>query len=205
MSDLSGLVWFCGKTQTGKTVHAIRIAFEAKERSGFPVLVIDSQGAKNFKDWPRAADRPALYEAVYGSRRDCAFTPKDEADVEGVFRTVRKMGRVILLLDEASFWISKRRLPSDVSEAMRTWFHSGVLFLFTTQRIADIHGTALAIDSTIRVYRTLEGPDTDRLWEEKRVKLEEVKDLPVGAFLTIVNGAVVRGGDGCPRVSREGA
>lgn len=200
-----GLIWFCGKTQVKKTTHAVALAHEVKDATGDPILVIDSQGAWNFREWPRAQDRRGLYEAVYGRRQDCAMTPADENDVEAVYRTVRQLGRCTVLLDEASFWISKRKLPTDISRALRAWAHCGVLFLFTTQRIGDIHPTALAIDCEIRVYQTLTGPDSDRLWDDYRIKLEEVQRLPVGSYITIRNGEVQRGGDGCPRVTVEAA
>lgn len=201
----SGIVWFCGKTQVKKTTHAVQLAFRAKDSGRGPILVIDSQGAWNFRTWPRAAGRRELYERVYGRGLDCAITPADVGDVEGIFRTVRKMGRAVVLTDEAKFWISKRRLPPEISLAGRSWAHSGALFLFTTQRIGDIHPDFLAIDCEIRVYRTLPGPDTDRLREEYGIKPEEVSALPVGAHMTIVNGETQRGANGCPKVTVESA
>lgn len=198
-----GIVWFCGKTQVKKTTHAVELAFQAKEAGGGPILVIDSQGAWNFRSWPRAAGRAQLYESIFGRRRDCAFTPADVDDVEGVFRTVRKMGRVVVLTDEAKFWINRRKLPGEISLAGRSWAHSGALFLFTTQRIGDIHPDFLAIDCEIRVYRTLPGPDTDRLQADYGIKPEEVTALPVGAHMTIVNGETQRGKNGCPSVKTE--
>lgn len=195
-----GIVWFCGKTQVKKTTHAVELAFQARASVG-PILVVDSQGAWNFRTWPRAATREHLYERIYGHRVDCAITPHDVDDVERIFRTVRTCGKAVVLTDEAKFWISKRKLPPEISLAGRSWAHSGALFIFTTQRIGDIHPDFLAIDCEIRVYRTLPGPDTDRLKDEYGIKPEEVSALPVGSFMTIINGETQRGRNGCPVVT----
>lgn len=205
-----GILWFCGKTQVKKSTHAVELAFAAKDAGWGAITAIDSMGAWNFRTWNRAAGRVELYAEIFGRRRDCAITPYDGEEVNAIYRTLHKMGtrrdelrrpRQIVLMDEAKFWISKRKLALDVSLAMRGWAHSESLYLFTTQRIADIHGDCLSIDCEIRIYQTLPGPDTDRLWEEYRIKETEAAALPVGSYITIRNGEVQRGGDGCPSVT----
>lgn len=203
MNGHRGNYWFCGTTQVKKTTHANAMAWAARDATGCGILVIDSQRAWNFREYPHPAGRRELYERVFGRRGVCAYTPRDPDEVGAIYRAVKAQGNVAVLMDEAFFWLSKRKMILDVSTALRTWAHHGALMLFTTQRVGDIHEDALAVDGEIRVYRTISRKDQERLWDDYDIKADEVKDLPVGSYVTVRNSVAVRGGNGCLKVTAE--
>lgn len=204
MTDFRGNYWFAGTTQVKKSKHANAMAWAARDADGRGIMVIDSQRVWNFREYPHAADRAALYLAVYGRRGVCAYTPKDVEEVEAIYRTVLDQPRPIaLLMDEAFFWCNRKKMANDIKLALRNWAHHGSTLLFTTQRIGDIHEDALAVDGEIRVYQTISRKDQERLWDDYDIKAEEVKGLPVGSYVTIRNSVALRGGNGCLKVKSE--
>lgn len=189
MKPALGVYFYTGTTQTGKTKRALVDARAIADALGWPVLIVDSQGVWNFASYPHAKSVEELVRRVWavddrGRPREpaIAFTPETPDEVELIFKAARAGRRVVLVCDEARYWLSARRMPDELSRALRTWAHSELVLLFTTQRLADIHGDALACHREIYVFRTVGRPDLETLWDEFEVKREDAEALAENEF-----------------------
>ena len=196
-----GVYFYTGTTQTGKSIAALAAAWKHQDATGWPILIIDSQGVWNFEGYPHAKTVEEAVRRVWAvdevgkpKEKAVAFTPTDVAEVESLYSAARAGRRVILLCDECRFWLSARRLPDALSRALRVWAHSELVLLFTTQRLADVHGDALACHREIYVFKTVGRPDLDRLEDEYEVNRERVMALEDGRFLTVRWNKLIEGG-----------
>lgn len=182
--------WFVGIPRAGKTRLAHAHAVELSEQCGWPVLVVDSQGVGNFEAWPRAASVEEVLLEVWGHRRNTAFIPHDAKDVERIVRAVLTAGRVVLLVDEAAYWLSSSRgRGGSLLRLLRAYRHAPCHVLLTTQHLSgDVPQEALSCAPTLYVFRCTAPAVLDRLEREYAAPRDLVAGLPQGQYLTIRTG-----------------
>lgn len=129
--------WYVGIPRAGKTRLAHAHAVETSAACGWPVLVIDSQGVGNFERWPRAASVEEVLLEVWGQKRSTAYVPRDVQEVERLVRAVLAAGRVVLLVDEAAYWLSSSRgRGGALLRLLRAYRHAPAHVLLTTQHLS---------------------------------------------------------------------
>lgn len=189
MTD-SGVEWYIGKPGAGKTTLAAARAAMLVRSTGKPVLVIDSSGVAQLAHVPRETGAARAARAAFVERRHVSFTPTDETDVELVSARALADGRVILLVDEAAFWISSRHkgAPS-LLRLMRAHRHSKVHLLLTTQHFsADVPQEAISCAPTLFVFACTSPAVLDRLERDYGLDRNLVGSLGRGQYLRLETG-----------------
>lgn len=198
--DRPGVYFYTGTTQTGKSKRAIEDAWRDRDATGWPILVIDSQGVWNFKSWVHVDSVEEAVRRLWkspeelakgGKRENVAIIPRDETQVDQLFAAARAGGEVVVLVDEARFWLSKRRISDSLSRGLRVWAHSRLVLRFTTQRVADIHNDALACHREVYVFKTVDPADLDTLWDRYKIAPEEAKALKPDSGGTSADGEFI--------------
>lgn len=179
-----------GVPRAGKTrlahAHAVRLA----RANSWPVLIIDSQGVGNFKNWPHAVSVEDAKLEIWAKRTSCAFIPKSADDVEALVNSVLTAGRVNLLIDEAAYWLSSSRgRGGALVRLLRAYRHAPANVLLTTQHLSgDVPQEALSCAPTLYVFRCTSPAVLDRLEREFGTDRHLVSNLPQGQFVTIRTG-----------------
>jgi hypothetical protein len=156
-----GLYVYLGTTQMGKTHKAVNDALATQRVTLQPLLIVDSQGAKNFRDIPHEQTLDRVIERTWGDEEEAplvVWTPtdedRDEGDFEKLMGAVREAGHCILLIDEVSFWASSPRLRT----LFRVWAHAEVTLLVTAQNVGmDLSQSLLACNPRLFLFR-ITGP-----------------------------------------------
>jgi hypothetical protein len=144
----------------------------------------------NFAAWPRAASVEDVLLDIWGHKRSVAFIPNDSRDVERVVRAVLGTGRVVLLIDEAAYWLSSSRgRGGSLLRLLRAYRHAPAHVLLTTQHLSgDVPQEALSCAPTLYVFRCTAPAVLDRLEREYAAPRHLVSTLPQGEYLTIRTG-----------------
>lgn len=186
----SGVRWYIGKPGAGKTTLAASHAAELVAITGYPVLCIDSAGVAQLKGIPRVRDGSAAVTAAFVERRHAAFTPRDASEVEYVCAATIMRGCVVLLVDEAAFWISSRKnsAPS-LLRLMRAHRHSRAFVLLTTQHFsADVPQEAISCAPDLYVFACESPAVLDRLERDYGLDRSQVAALARGRFIHLETG-----------------
>lgn len=186
---MTGVRWYVGVPRAGKTTLAAQHAAELSRLTGWPVLVIDSAGAAQLGGVPRARNLADAIEHVWQRRTHAAFTPDDAAEVDAAARAVLAAGRVVLLVDEAAFWINSRNANGPLLRIMRAHRHAKVWALLTTQHLsADVPQSALSCAPELYVFRCTSPAVLDRLEREYGLERNRVANLGIGRYLRVETG-----------------
>lgn len=185
MSIPHGVHWYIGIPRAGKTELARRHAAELSKESGWPVLVIDSNGVANFDGVPHVVtDRPAgealaeLVKALWKDGKHIAVQPPDAEFVDRLIRAAGAGRRVHILIDEARNWCSSRYISPALSRLMRATRHAQVTLQLTTQYFGDINSEGTSCGPHLWIFRCTSPPVIDRLRTEYGLDPERVRALP---------------------------
>jgi hypothetical protein len=182
--------WYVGIPRAGKTRLAHAHAVQLARASGWPVLVVDSQGVGNFSKWPHAPSADAAVAEIWRHRRSVAFLPRGGDDVERIARATLSAGHVVLLVDEAAYWLgSTRGKGGSMLRLLRAFRHAPAHVLLTTQHLSgDVPQEALSCAPQLHVFRCTAPAVLDRLEREYGLNRHVVAQLPQGQFVTINTG-----------------
>lgn len=189
---LTGTSWYIGCPDSGKTTLARFHAIEAARENGNPILVIDSEGVLQLRDFPRAHSVDQAVELIWGARQSVAYLPFDDDEVDRLLAACHKPGQVNVLIDEAHAWFDATRggaLRRRILRLMRAHRHSKVRLLLTTQHLSgDIPQAALSCAPVLHVFRCT-GPATlERLEREYGLDSMRVRNLPQLRYLRHYEG-----------------
>lgn len=185
----SGLAWYIGIPGAGKTTLATAHAADLVRRTGWPVLCIDSQGVAQLDGIPRARSPRAAVDQVWTARQHAAFIPETDADVRYVAETALERGRVVLIIDEAAFWLTAHDRHSPMLRLMRAHRHARVHLLATTQHLSgDIPQEVLSCAPLLHVFRCTSPAALDRLERDYAIPRTVVASLPRGKYLRVSTG-----------------
>lgn len=138
----------------GKTFGAIQWAAARAKARRFPLLVVDSVAALNFRGWPRIQHAASLANLWRGGA--WAWTPRDAKEVDAACELVIRCGRVVVLVDESAEWLDSARGRGGALERLyRTARHPDVYVALTTQYAgSDIPRPVLACRPSVYIYST---------------------------------------------------
>lgn len=187
---MTGVRYYIGQPGSGKTTLAAAHAADLCGQTGWPVLVIDSAGVAQLDHVPRARSAPDALDQVWNRRAHAAWTPSDVSEVENVCASILQRGRLIVLVDEAAYWISSRRsgAPS-LLRLMRAHRHAQVFLLLTTQHFsADVPQEAVSCAPDLYVFACTSPAVLDRLERDYGLDRRTVASLPRGHFVHVETG-----------------
>jgi hypothetical protein len=177
--------WYVGIPGAGKTTLARRHACELAAAERKPIVFVDSAGVANFEDVQHARSLKDLVRLVWIDGQHAAWIPSSSEDVEQLVGQVAARGSVVLLVDEAAFWLSSSRgRGGGLLRLMRAHRHARVHLLLTTQHLSgDVPQEALSCAPDLYVFRCTSPAVLDRLEREYGVNRREVSCLTRGEFL----------------------
>lgn len=183
-----GIHFYAGAPRTGKTTHALTQIAETVKRTGCPVLGIDSTGAENLEHYPHVSTWREALEHVVGKRSHAFYTPKDEKEfralMAGIAKVSKKIGGVIILVDEIGFWISARTMPKELEKTLRAFQHLNIQLHATSQSAADFSNLARSCASVFWCFRVNEG--------EARERVEKIFGFDPGVIGNLQPGQAVK-------------
>lgn len=161
----TGVAWYIGCPNSGKTTLARAHACQAARENGWPILVVDTEGVAQLSSFPRARCLEAAVRMVWAERQSCSLACPTPDDFAGLLRAARRPGRVNLLVDEAHAWLNARSDSSDaLIRLMRAHRHAKLRLFLTTQHLSgDIPQSALACSPELYVFRCTSPATLDRL------------------------------------------
>jgi len=171
-------VLICGCPGSGKTTKALEIAREEVGRLGFPLLALDPGRVKQLEDIPEAENIRELVYAVWDRGVHTRYCPESDAEWDKVWSLLRKLGRCIVLVDEARYFMSAHRLSLPAVLATRILRHLKVSVILTTQSYGDIPRGIASVAGELYVYRCTAPRDLERLKEDHGLDPAEVAALP---------------------------
>lgn len=174
---------YVGIPQSGKTTLARRRAGEDVVAHDLPCLVLDSEGANNLSDIPRAPDMAGVFHSLYGRRRNVRYVPAGEEDVERLAAGVRDGRNLVFLVDEFGYWASSHKILPSMKKILRAHNHANIHLHATTQYLSDLAPLALQCYDHLYVFRTISARGIERLQDEYRVPPEKVYSLAPGCCL----------------------
>ena len=181
--ELEGVSWYVGCPHSGKTTAASVHARWFREKFGVPVVVVDSEETEDFRGLDHCAPRE-LPELVWKAKQSVAVKPGSVADVDAVAEAVRAGKDVVLLVDEASLWLSNRRCSEALLRVLRTTQHCRVRVLLTTQHFSgDIPQAALACAPDLYLFRTTSPRALDVLSRHFSIDAEQARTLEKHHYL----------------------
>ncbi len=186
MSD--GITFVLGCPGSGKTTLAWKIVCERAAADGKPILVIDPQRVKTFKDIPHAPDVRAVCVALWKEGRHVAYTPNGEDDFEAVFRAVRAGRNVHVLVDEARFFMSGRSIPLAFGLFTRVYRHALCDVVATSQSYQDAGRPLKAVVGEWRIGRMTASGDLEALRVDLTLDPAEIAQLPQFEFKLVKVG-----------------
>ena len=180
--------WYVGVTGSGKTTRALQDVADDIRKTGWPALVIDSQGVRLLASIKHRKTWKEVVRDVWIERKNSDFIPRDAEEGGAVFSVARELGKVIILLDEAAFWMSSRSMgPKALERAFRTHFHwgggKGGIIRATTQHLADLAPVAIQCTTTIKTFRCTSARILERLKQEFQYNPDEIEKLERGQFI----------------------
>lgn len=150
------VVWAIGIPQSGKTTLAVSRAIARAEERGVPLVAIDSARVEQLRGLPEATSPDDLVQLAFREKRSCRYVPHVPEDCDRVLRAIRKGRKVVVLVDEAHYWLSAHTAAtcSELVHLMREAQHSRVDLFLTTQHLTgDVPQAALSCTSRVLVLR----------------------------------------------------
>jgi DNA helicase HerA-like ATPase len=180
-----GVAWYAGCPGSGKTTLAKVHARQWSKDTGWPVLVIDSTGASDFERILHTSEPREIVKRLWILReRVTVTTPEDDRVLDGLIRAVRGGRGVVLLVDEAHFWLSGFNRSGELLRLMRATRHAHVRLLLTTQHLSgDIPQAAFACAPDLYLFRTTSPRSLKVLEREFEVEPAKVRELPKHRFI----------------------
>jgi hypothetical protein len=191
-----GVSLFIGGPGTGKTHHALGLAIADAEKSGRPLLVIDSAGVENFDRYFATVltDPKAVVAAVWEGGGHARYIPEDEDDVSLVFKAARAGQEVIVIIDEVSFWIEGGAAPKELSKLVRTYRHARVAVYLTSQYFSDFPPWLRNCVTDAFIFRNEDARALEHIEKQWHFPPAVVAGLPDRHFLEWHYGQKMAGG-----------
>lgn len=148
--------WYVGVPMSGKSTLSLYHAAQLKRATGFPLLALDSQPAKQLAGVPHVATVDEAIASVWGRpRRSCAIIPQSLDEVDALCAAVSAGKDVVLLVDEAHRWLSAQSGSSAaLLQVMRATQHARCHALLTTQHLTgDVPQAALSCAPQLYIFR----------------------------------------------------
>lgn len=180
--------WFIGCTGSGKTTLALEHGAALVQSLNVPLLIVDSMGCaplakvKHFKTWEQTAN------AIWKDKKNAAFIPSRTESVERLFLMARRLGNCTILLDEASFWLSNRKVPRELELTYRTNLHvKNLTILNTTQNISEISPLLFQClgGGKLYAFRCISPRTIERLEKDFGCERDRLRTLKRGEYITI--------------------
>jgi hypothetical protein len=183
--DWCGVTWCVGIPQSGKTTHALRLVTEASTRLRIPFLALDSAHVAQLGGIPRARSFDDVLRRLWIDRSSCAWSPNHLDDVDRTCKAIRAGRRVLLLVDEAHFWLSSRSgVSASLVALMRATQHAESHVYLTTHHLTgDIPQSALSCAPTLYVFRCTSPRVLQVLEQEFALDSALIRTLPQFAFI----------------------
>lgn len=184
------VAWMVGCPQSGKTSLAKHSARVAHLNRGWPVLIVDSAEVHNLADVPLHSTEDAI-EALWREPRGHArVVPRDIEEMDRLMRAVRAGKRVVVVVDEAHFWLSAQSgVSGELVKLMRATQHAQVDLILTTQHLTgDVPQSALSCTTDLYVFRCTAPRVLQTLDREYGLEREQVRNLPQFHFLHVSTG-----------------
>jgi len=172
----------CGCPQSGKTTKALDLARQAALLTGFPILALDPGRVAQLEDIPEAESFRELVYSVWDRGVHSRICPESEASWDRVWQAVRRLGRCIVLVDEARFFVNAFKLSLPAVQATRILNHLQVSLILTTQSYGDIPRSLSSVATELWVFRCTAPRDLERLREDHGLDPAEVAALPKWSF-----------------------
>lgn len=186
----SGVAWYVGIPEAGKTTLAVHDACSAAATNGWPLVVLDTAGVDQLAHVPAARSVAELERQVWTEGVHARFVPDDQEDVDLVCDLVLARRRVNLLVDEAADWLDAHRgKHSPLMRLLRRHRHARARVFLTTQHLsADVPQTALSCAPQLYVFRCVAPAVLDRLQRDYNLDPAIVANLPQGSYLRVSTG-----------------
>lgn len=180
------VTWAIGIPQSGKTTLAVSRAIQRAEERGVPLVAIDSGAVDQLRGLPPAETPGDVVQIAFREHRSCRYVPSDLEDCERVLRVLRKGRRLVVLVDEAHYWLSAHTdgTSSELVHLMREGQHARTdLFLTTHHLTGDVPQAALTCTSRVLVLRCIAPRVLDLLSKEWGFDRGAVQSLPQFHYL----------------------
>lgn len=171
---------YLGIPGSGKTTLARRRAGEEVSKYNLPCLVLDSEGANNLADIPRAMTLQDVFDRLYNGRQNVRYMPEGEEDVERLAAGVRAGRNLVFLIDEFGYWASYRKILPSIARILRGHRHANIYLHATTQYLSDLAPLALQCYDNLYVFRNQSARGIERLQDEYLIPPEKIQNLPPG-------------------------
>jgi hypothetical protein len=178
----TGVAWYVGAPQTGKTTLAVRHAGALVTSTGRPLLVLDWGGVNNFRDSYHVRTPEAAIEELYGEGEHCFYTPASREDADRLLAAVLEAGETNVLVDEAHYMLGRHGTSKPLLRMMRAHAHVGVFVLCTSQHYTgDVTSEARSCSPIMHVFRTTAELSLDLLRKSYDLEPRKLVALPTGA------------------------
>jgi len=185
----SGIAWYVGAPQQGKTTLALRHVRELVERTGKPCITLDLGSVTQFKDIYHEANVHDLIDAVWGGGDHVVYSPASIPEIDRLAKAISRAGECIVLIDEAIYALNgKGACSQGLLAVMRAHAHCNVHFLLTTQHFSgDLPAAARSMSPWIYLFRVSKSaiPTLDYLETYHGIERERVTSLKVGEFIEL--------------------
>lgn len=178
MTDPLGPTLIVGSPGTGKTTEARRLALQDVAATGFPLLAIDPAHVNTLEDIHHEKTLLGTIKRVWGEGQHTAYTPETETEFDTLMQAARAGTRIVLLIDELSFYASSHYLSPALSLLGRLYRYALAHVYTTTQHFGDLSQQLVAVSARIIVFRTVSPRALERLEREFGLPPERVKALP---------------------------
>ncbi len=186
----SGVIWYAGAPNTGKTTLALKHAHEIVIATRRPVMVLDSISAKNFREEYHEENVEELVEGAWLDGVHTWYTPKSREEVEQICDACYHAGNIVLIIDETANWLTaKSGIDTGLLRLMRSHRHCLVNVLLTTQHLSgDIPQAAFACDPDIYLFLTTAPAALKVIERDFGQDGEHVRHLRQGEHLFLPSG-----------------
>ncbi len=174
----AGAVLIVGCPGSGKSTLARRLAAEECSGDGRPIIVVDPARVDTFADMHHAANLRELAYRVWQRGEHTAWSPERQEDFDRLFQLIRKLGSVILVVDELRFFASNQSLSLPAVMVTRILRHLNVSIYGVSQSYGDLSRQLTSIASEIIVFRCTAPRDLERLKEDHGLSPEKIAALP---------------------------
>lgn len=187
---MSGPVILCGCPGSGKTYLADQLARAEVDRTGYPLLVIDSARVDKFNAMHHAASVRETIERVWGEGLHTAYTPESPEDFDRIAAAARAGKRVVILIDELKNVLPSSRSMSLAFQLMvRLWRHAEIPAIYaTTQSYADAARPLRAVVSEWIFFRMTAPADLEAIGKDFIADPAEIAALPAREFKRVKVG-----------------
>lgn len=177
----SGIEWFVGAPESGKTTLALKHAFALVEMRRVPLIVVDNGHIPMFADKYHEQNIDELCEGVWREGVSCYYTPKDPLiDVDIICDACYEAKDCIILIDETNYSVTARSpVKSGFLRLMRSHQHCRVHVLCTTQHLSgDIPAACFSCAPHVYIFRTTSRPALKMIEEEWNLDRNTAMNLP---------------------------